>query len=57
MPPAPKLKDAEGPAAKLEAEYGNAPRSFLEDLIIASVAVARVGRGIKEIVKDTLKRE
>lgn len=47
--PAPKPKDAEDPAAKFdEEEYGNASSNFLDDLRMASVAVAKVGRGIKE---------
>lgn len=46
--PAPKAKDADEPGAKFEAEYGNALSSFLEDFMIASVAVASVGRGIKD---------
>ncbi len=45
---APNPKDDEGLAARPDVEYGYASCSFFDDLTMASVAVARVGRGIRD---------
>ena len=50
--PAPPIEnelEADGPTPKFaEVEYGNPSSNFLAALLIACVAVSRVGRGIKD---------